>query len=204
MEHSSNNFQKVAPHYIHRSLHTLNSGADVNFLTNYIYISLDTFHTVSQNIDSYLDAWFTFLSSDSPDDILHLIQNYPEFKEYYHDIALFRTRPEELMTMYSDGTKNALNFGILKNNFEKFSFGERCAPGKMGEYVKGKYNCAISGAWADEKTFKIMVQVIDQYFGCMDITISFKDHRCTLFISRSGQYVFEEINGYVIGEMEEN
>ena len=88
----------------------------INFLTNYIYISLDTFHSISQNIDSYLDAWFTFLSSDSPDDILYLIQNYPEFKEYYHDIALFRTKPEELMNMYSEALlqmdRNTVNYMI--------------------------------------------------------------------------------------------
>ena len=116
MEHSSNNFKKVAPHYIHRSIHSLDSGADINFLTNYIYISLDTFHSISQTIDSYLDAWFTFLSSDSPDDILHLIQNYPEFREYYHDIALFRTKPEELMNMYSEALlqmdRNTVNYMI--------------------------------------------------------------------------------------------
>ena len=116
MEHSSTNFKTVAPFYIHRSIHSLDSGANINFLTNYIYISLDTFHSVSQTIDSYLDAWFTFLSSDSPNDILHLIQNYPEFREYYHDIALFRTKPEELINMYSEALlqmdRNTVNYMI--------------------------------------------------------------------------------------------
>lgn len=86
------------------------------FLTNYIYISLDTFHSVSQNINSYLDAWFTFLSSDSPEDILRLIEAYPEFKAYYHDISLFRKKPKELMNMYSEALlqmdKNTANYMI--------------------------------------------------------------------------------------------
>ena len=116
MEHSSKNFRKVYPHYIHRSEHSFDTGAEMNFLTNYIYISLDTFHSVRQNINSYLDAWFTFLSSDAPDDILHLIEAYPEFKAYYHDIALFRKNPKELIYMYSEALlqmdKNTANYMI--------------------------------------------------------------------------------------------
>ena len=116
IENSSKNLKKVAPYYIHRSVHSLDSGAEINFLTNYIYISLDTFRKVRQNIDSYLDAWFTFLSSDLPDDILILIEKYPEFQEYYHDIALFRTKPEELMNMYSEALlqmdRNTVNYMI--------------------------------------------------------------------------------------------
>ena len=116
MEHRSRNFLKAYPHYIHRSIHSFDSGADMNFLTNYIYISLDTFHSVSQNINSYIDAWFTFLSSDSPDDILHLIETYPEFKAYYHDIAIFRKKPKELMYMFSEALlqmdKNTVNYMI--------------------------------------------------------------------------------------------
>lgn len=116
MENSTKNFKKVAPEYIHRVHYTCNTGADVNFLANYTYVSLDTFHSVSQNITSYLDAWFTFLSSDAPADILRLIEAYPEFKEYYHDIALFRKNPKELMNMYSEALiqmdKNTANYMI--------------------------------------------------------------------------------------------
>ena len=34
--------------------------------------------------------------------VINLIATYPEFEEYYHDIALFRTKPEELINMYSE------------------------------------------------------------------------------------------------------
>ena len=116
MEHSSRNFLKVSPHYIHRSEHSFNTGAKMNFLTNYLYISLDTFHSVVQNVDNYLDAWLTFLSSDEPDDIIRLIETYPEFEAYYHDIALFRQRPKELMHMYSEALlkldNNTVNYMI--------------------------------------------------------------------------------------------
>ena len=102
MEKSSQNFIEVSPEYIHRAHYICDTGAEIKFLANYTYISLDTFRSVSHNINSYLDAWFTFLSSDSPNDILKLINAYPEFLEYYHDIAIFRTKPRELMTMYSE------------------------------------------------------------------------------------------------------
>jgi len=102
-----------------------------------------------------------------------------------------------------NGKNQKINFGILKNKFENFSFGSRTAYGKMGEYVEGEYSCANSGAWADDNTFTICIQVIDQYFGCMQISISFKDNFATLFFARSGQYVFEGIEGYVIGKIKE-
>ena len=116
MENSTKNFKKVSPQYIHRVHYTCNTGADINFLANYTYVSLDTFHSVRQNIDSYIDAWFTFLSSDSPEDILKLINSYPEFKEYYHDISLFRKNPKELINMYSEALiqmdRNTVNYMI--------------------------------------------------------------------------------------------
>ena len=116
MENSTKNFKQVAPEYIHRIHYTCDTGADINFLANYTYISLDTFRSLSHNISSYLDAWFTFLSSDTSSDILRLIEAYPEFKEYYQDIALFRTNPRELMNMYSEALlqmdKNTANYMI--------------------------------------------------------------------------------------------
>ena len=118
MEQSTENLKKVFPHYIHRSQHSLDSGAELNLLTNYLYISLDTFRSVVQNegIHTYLDAWLTFLSSDRPEDIIQLVEAYPEFKEYYHDIQMFRTNPEELMNMFSEALlkmdRNTVNYMI--------------------------------------------------------------------------------------------
>ena len=43
-----------------------------------------------------------FFSSDEPADILSLISIYPEFRELYKEIAEFRTKPEELIHMYSE------------------------------------------------------------------------------------------------------
>ncbi len=102
MEHSSANFAAVSPNYIHREQVSYDSGATVKTLTHTIYISLDTFHSVVHNISTELDAWLTFLGSDAPADIVKLINNYPEFMDYYREILEFRKNPKELMFMYSE------------------------------------------------------------------------------------------------------
>ena len=102
MEHSSKEFSNAAPAYIHRKIQYMDSGARVNFLDHVTYVSLDTFHEVIENIDTPLDAWLTFLSSDAPADIVKLVHAFPEFAEYYRDIREFRKNPKELIHMYSE------------------------------------------------------------------------------------------------------
>lgn len=102
MESSSREFELVAPNYIHRKQVHYDSGAQINNLSNIVYISLDTFHATVQNISKELEAWLTFLSSDSPSDIINLVSTFPEFKEYYQDIVNFRHHPKELIYMYSE------------------------------------------------------------------------------------------------------
>lgn len=102
MANSSSAFLKVAPAYIHNEITTYDSGARVTSLSHIKYISLDTFHKSVHNITNKLDAWLTFLSSDKPEDIISLINAYPEFMELYQDISTFRTKPKELIHMYSE------------------------------------------------------------------------------------------------------
>lgn len=118
MEKSSSAFKAVAPHFIHREQITYDSGAKVTYLSNIIYISLDTFHKVSHNIDTKLHAWLTFLSSSEPKDILKLITKHPEFAEYYQDIVDFRKKPKELISMFSEA------LAILDHNTELYMISE--------------------------------------------------------------------------------
>ena len=118
MEKSSQPFKQVAPHYIHTLKTHFDSGAKINTLENVIYISLDTFQKTVQNIDSKLDAWLTFFSSDKPADILKLVQAYPEFRDLYADIAGFRKNTEELITMASEALT------IADNNTVKMMYDE--------------------------------------------------------------------------------
>ena len=118
MEKSSSAFKAVSPHFIHREQISYDSKADVHSLSNVLYVSLDTFHEVSQNIGTKLQAWLTFLSSAEPRDILNLITHYPEFAEYYRDIVAFRKNPKELISMYSEA------LAILDHNTELYMINE--------------------------------------------------------------------------------
>lgn len=104
------------------------------------------------------------------------------------------------LSLHKSGKVHNIDFGLGKNNLCSFSFGDRPVLNMMGENEEGEYKCAISGGWVEENTFSVMVQVIDTYFGCLNIHLSFKDNYATVHFGRSGQYVFEGISGYVIGK----
>ncbi len=102
MEHSARVFLDAFPNYIHRQQITYDSGAKVTSLFKTIYVSLDIFHAVVHNISNPLEAWLTFLSSDDPEQIVRLVNAFPEFLDCYQDIVKFRTNPKELILMYSE------------------------------------------------------------------------------------------------------
>lgn len=102
MEHSPLHFTAVSPHYIHRERISYNSNVLIKPLTHTIYISCDIFHSVVQDINTELSAWLTFLSSDSPTDIVKLVNSYPKFLNYYHELLEFRKNPKELISMHSE------------------------------------------------------------------------------------------------------
>ncbi|MBE7019937.1 MAG: serine hydrolase [Ruminococcaceae bacterium] len=90
-----------------------------------------------------------------------------------------------------------LPFGILKNKSCSFSFGQRAKKDMMGIYEDGEYDCQVSGAWVEKNIFVIKAQVTDTYFGCLNVYISFKDNRATIKLVKSGQYVFDGMEGYI-------
>ena len=65
-------------------------------------ISLDPFRSVVQNIDTEQKAWLT---ADDPDEIVQLVNAYPEFLPCYQDIISFRRRLKELITTFSDALR---------------------------------------------------------------------------------------------------
>ncbi len=122
LEKSTPEFKAVAPTYIHRLENCFDSGVELNLLSNLTYISLDTFSNVRENISNKMEAWLTFLSTDKPEDMLQLVEKYPEFIECYHDIMEFRTKPEELITMFSEALiqmdKNTVKYMIEEQQKE--------------------------------------------------------------------------------------
>ena len=105
---------------------------------------------------------------------------------------------EGVLELKRNGKSYFLEFALCANKQSRFSFGDRPVRDMMGRNEPGEYDCAVSAAWADETTFSVMVQVIDTYFGCLNVHIGFQQNRATLMFSKSGQYVFEGIEGSVI------
>jgi len=104
MEHSPAQFHHTNE-YIHRKISCFDTDVQINLLDNITFISLDTFRSVVQNIDTEQKAWLSFLTADDPDEIVRLVNAYPEFLPCYRDIISFRRRPKDLITTFSDALR---------------------------------------------------------------------------------------------------
>jgi len=118
------------------------------------------------------------------------------------EFSLSFSETEGSLKLVRDGKAHTIPFGICHNVFTKFSFGERAKADMMGCTVPGEYDCAVSAAWADTNVFAIQLQVIDTYFGRLEIHFSFRDTMVSMHLKRGGQYIFEGMDGYVIGTAE--
>ena len=116
MEKSPREFHEFSDQYIHERQISYSSGLQLPSLSHITYISLDTFNSMGQNIVTELDAWLTFFSCTDSEHIVRLVQGYPKFLEYYKDIAVFRTKPKELIYMFSEALeildRNTANYMI--------------------------------------------------------------------------------------------
>ena len=79
------------------------TGIYIDLLQRYIFIPLDIFINMLHNkgINNKLDTWLTFLSSDVPDDIIALIDKYPDFKKMYDEVYTMCLNTEKVMNMFS-------------------------------------------------------------------------------------------------------
>ena len=68
-----------------------------------LFVPLDIFRKTMENkdINTELEAWLTFLSTDDPEQIYNLIRKFPMFKEIYEDIFRLCQNTERVMNMYS-------------------------------------------------------------------------------------------------------
>ena len=102
-ERSPSCFNDFPNTYIHNFKQCSYTGLELELLQKYTFISLDIFKKLRHNkpIDNELDAWLTFLSSDDVEDIIQLIENYPEFKPLYDTVYGLCQNIEEVMGMFS-------------------------------------------------------------------------------------------------------
>ena len=78
-------------------------------------LSLDTFKYRSYNkISNKLEAWLSFFTYEQPEEIISLVNSFPEFTAPYKDIAEFRRTPEEVIGMFSEALR------IMDRNTTKY------------------------------------------------------------------------------------
>lgn len=73
-------------------------------LQKFLFIPLDIFKKIQHNktISSKLDAWLLFFSSDDPEDIIQLINEYPEFQAMYEQAYQMCRNVENVMGIFSE------------------------------------------------------------------------------------------------------
>ena len=103
LESSPQEFKAFPNDYVHHSKQVFDTGLELEMLQEYFLIPLDIFKKKQQNksINSKLDAWLYFLSSDEPDVILRIMESYPEFKVMYERIYDMCLNVEKVMDMFS-------------------------------------------------------------------------------------------------------
>ena len=103
LEKSRGEFHKYPGDYLHYFEQTSNTGLELELLQKYIFIPLDIYLKKRENKDitSRLDAWLVFLGSDDPEDIVQLIETYPDFKAMYQQIYDICRNVENIMGLFS-------------------------------------------------------------------------------------------------------
>ena len=70
-EHSTSEFHNFPDDYLHYFSQRSNTGLELELLQKFVFVALDIFQEIQHNkiINSKLDAWLLFLTSDNPKDI---------------------------------------------------------------------------------------------------------------------------------------
>ena len=102
-EKSPEIFKEHPERYLYEFCQRTDIEMEINLLQRYVFVSLDIFINMLHNkgITSKLEAWLTFLASDVPEDIIMLVEEYPEFKELYEDVYAMCMNTEKVMNMFS-------------------------------------------------------------------------------------------------------
>lgn len=93
-----------------------------------------------------------------------------------------------------------LKFGMCKNVFDKFpqdGYSDEVG-GMPGDK---RYDCAASATWTEDRKLYIKVQVIDKYFGILNIFLGYReDGKLGVFMNKTAEDFFREYEGYASGE----
>ncbi len=98
--------------------------------------------------------------------------------------------------------KKTLYFGLNKNVFGKFpQLGYAQDYGRVVTTDGSMYDCAVSGAWQEEKKLMLKVQVIDRYFGNLAMVFAFKDDLVSVTLKKTAEDFFKEYEGQFVAKL---
>lgn len=101
---------------------------------------------------------------------------------------------------FGDETRR-IEFGI--GCFREGEFPNRNYFGESIGFPKGKgYRYIASGAWTEEHKFVLRLYVIDDYFGNLTVTFSFKDDYVALRMIKTAEWFLDEYQGFTCGVIE--
>ncbi len=106
-QQSPQELKKFKDVYMHRFKQESDTGAKMNLLQKYLFVTLDNFNKIKHNndktikLDNRLEAWLAFLSMDAPEDIVQILEQYPDFEALYNQVYDICLNIEEVMGMFS-------------------------------------------------------------------------------------------------------
>ena len=102
-EKSTSAFHDFPSVHIHRGKQVFDSGLKLDMLQKYVFIPLDIYKKSKHNktVESKLDAWLSFISDDSPERILEIVERYPDFRVMYDEVYQLCRNIEGVMDMFS-------------------------------------------------------------------------------------------------------
>lgn len=103
LEKSPEEFWQYPDIYTHKFEQRSDSGLELELLQKYIFVPLDIFREKQHNkpVNSELDAWLTFFSTDEPEVIMQLVDKFPAFKPMYDEVYALCRNIEGVMEMFS-------------------------------------------------------------------------------------------------------
>lgn len=84
-------------------------------------------------------------------------------------------------------------YGIFPN---KNYFGDT-----IGVPRNSGYEYMASGAWTEENKFVLRVFIIDDYFGNMTVSFSFKEEEIAIYMSKTAEWFLDEYQGFSAGKV---
>ncbi len=103
-EKSPKEFHEFPNTYLHYFQQKSDTGLELELLQKYLFIPLDIFRKIQHNkpINTRLEAWLTFFSTDNPDRIIQLIETWPDFRQMYQEAYQLCRNTEAVMGFFSE------------------------------------------------------------------------------------------------------